>query len=206
MVSNLCGRKPAFTFISSYVCGGMKLAGNIKSAVGRRMLRMESEPSRVRVGTNFHAAQRIGLLYKDEDEEHFNRVRAFAKHLKEEYNVKVVKALGYVDVLDKRLPVWQTQKLEFEFFTKSDLNWHMQPIKRVKSFVDEDFDMLIDLSDGDLIPLLFIVKLSKAKMKVSRKGSRSDRYSDFMIDLGKGASMDDFIRQITVYLSNPKLK
>lgn len=184
----------------------MKLAQNIKSSVGRRVLRMESEPARVRVGTNFHAAQRIGLLYKDEDETHFNRVRAFAKFLKDEYNVKTVKALGYVDVLDKRLPIWQTQKLEFEFFTKSDLNWHMQPIKRVKGFVEEDFDMLIDLSEGDLIPLLFIMKLSKAKMKVCRKGARSDRYSDFMIDLGKGASMDDFIRQITVYLSNPKLK
>ncbi|MEN9347548.1 MAG: hypothetical protein RLZZ77_1059 [Bacteroidota bacterium] len=184
----------------------MKIAQNVKNAVGRRMLRMESEPQRHRQGTNFHAAQRVALLYQDEDEPHFNKVKAFARFLKEEYGVKVVKALGYIDQVDKRLPIWQTQKLEFEYFTKSDLNWHQRPIQKVKAFVEDDFDMLIDLSNGDTLPLLFVMKTSHAKMKVGRKGSRSDRYSDFMINVGANASMDEFIRQITVYLSNPKLK
>lgn len=184
----------------------MNLIRRIKHAAGGRLLRNEAEPSRRRQGFNFHSAERVGLLYKDQDEPHFNKVRAYAKLLKDEFGIKSVRAIGFVDEINKRLPVWQAQKLEFEYFTREDLNWHFRPVQKVQSFLEEEFDILIDLSDGNDVPLNFILKMSTAKMKVGRKGSRAERYCDFILNVVDTASMQDFISQLNNYLSNPKIR
>jgi hypothetical protein len=184
----------------------MTLIKRLKTGAGRRFLRNENEPARIRQGFNFHSAERIGLIYTDIDERHYNKVRSFARFLKEEFNVKSVRALGFIDENSKRLPVWQAQKLEFEYFTKDDLNWHFKPVQNVELFISDDFDILIDLSGGQIIPLNFILKLSKAKMKIGWKGSRVDRYCDFILNMGDQQEMDPFVEQLKRYLSNPKIR
>lgn len=184
----------------------MNLMRRIKHMAGRRLLRNEQEPQRSRQGFNFHSAERVGLLYLDTDEPNFNLIRAYAKRLKEDFGVKQVKALGFVDDQAKRLPVWQAQKLEFEYFTRDDLNWHLRPINNVHPFIEEDFDILIDLTDGQNVSLGFIMKMSKARMKVGRKGSRTERYCDFILNVGETTRLSDFISQLNNYLSNPKIR
>lgn len=98
--------------------------------------------------------------------------------------LKSVFALGYVDVETKKIPIWQNQKLESEFFTREDLNWQMRPVKNVSKFINEDFDILVDLTSGKNLPLNFLVKESKAAMKVGVKGSTAERYYDLIIDMG----------------------
>ena len=100
----------------------MKLVRRIKQAAGGRFLRNEAEPQRERRGSNFNSAQRIGLLYLDSDEPYFNKVKNYAKFLKDEFDIKSVICLGYVDEVKKKLPVWQMQKLELNFFSREDLN------------------------------------------------------------------------------------
>jgi hypothetical protein len=184
----------------------MNLLRQIKHVAGVRLLHSEQEPIRSRQGFNFHSAERVGLLYYDSDEPQFNQVRAYAKRLKDDFGVKQVKALGFVDEQAKRLPVWQAQKLEFEYFTRDDLNWHLRPVNNVQPFTDEEFDILIDLTDGNNVSLGFIIKLSKARMKVGRKGSRTERYCDFILNVGETTRLADFISQLNNYLSNPKIR
>lgn len=184
----------------------MKAVRNIKEALGRRALRSEQEPTRIRRGGNFNSAQHIGLLYIDSDEPHFNLVRSYAKLLKEKYGVKNVSALGFVNENAKRIPVWQAQKLEFTFFSKDDLNWHLKPIQNIEKFTKEEFDILIDLSGGNSLPLNFILKQSRAMMKVGLRGTRGEKYYDFLLNMGGNSSTDKFIEQLNLYLSNPKIK
>lgn len=184
----------------------MKAVRNIKEALGRRALRSEQEPNRVRRGGNFNSAQHVGLLYIDSDEPHFNLVRSYAKLLKEKYGVKNVSALGFVNENTKRIPVWQTQKLEFTFFSKDDLNWNLKPIQNIEKFTNEEFDILIDLSGGNSLPLNFILKQSRAMMKVGLRGSKGEKYYDFLLNMGGNSSTDKFIEQLNLYLSNPKIK
>jgi hypothetical protein len=184
----------------------MKMIRRIKQSFGSRMLRSEAEPARQRMGFNFNSAERIGILYSDVDEPHFNKVRSYAKFLKDEFGIKSVRALGFIDEINKRLPVWQSQKLEFEYFTRDDINWHFKPVQNVETFIQDDFDILIDLSSGNDVPLNFVLKESKAHMKVGRKGSKAERYCDFIMNMGDDTGMEKFIVQLNTYLSNPKIK
>jgi len=170
------------------------------------MLKKISEPVRIKHAFNFNTAKSIGILYQDDDERLYNKIRAFAKELKEKHEVKNIRALGYVPVKEKMLPIWQSQKLEFGYFTQDDLNWHRRPISRVTAFRNEEFDMLIDLSDGNVLPLLYLFKESKAKMKVCRDNTENGKAGDFLLMLPTPFQFDKYLQHIKSYLGNPALQ
>jgi hypothetical protein len=178
---------------------------SMKDRIGRLRLAREAEPVRQRGGTNFTEAKRIGILYRDDDERAYNRIRAFAKGLKENFRTNTVQVLGFVDLPDKQLPVWQQRKLEYDYFTHNDLNWYMKPVKNVRNFLEQDFDLLIDLSGGNITPLGFVLKASKAHMKVGWQGSATAPYCDLVIAIPGSESPDLFIQQLHLYLGNPQI-
>lgn len=184
----------------------MKFIQRIKESVGLRFLKREEEPNRERRGFNFNSAGRIGILYLDADEQHFNKIKGYAKQLKDQFEVKSVVCLGFVNEVKKRFPVYQLQKLELNYFAKEDLNWHLKPQNNIETFVKEDFDILIDLSGGDAVPLNYVLKESRAKMKVGLRGTRGEEYYDFLLNMGNNPSVEKIIEQLNMYLSNPKIK
>jgi hypothetical protein len=103
------------------------------------------------------------------------------------------------------VPVWQQKKLEFDFITRSDLNWYLRPVKNARKFVEDDFDLLIDLSGGNELPLAFVLKASKAQMKVGWSSSLSAPSCDLVFDMRGNHSPDAFIQELIRYLSNPKI-
>jgi hypothetical protein len=161
---------------------------------------------RLRKGSNFNSAERIGIIYKDTNEEFFKDLKAYSKYLRENFSIKSVFLLAFVDEREKKLPAWQQHKLEMEFFTQQDLNWSLRPVSGVEKFLREDFDILIDFSGGNVVPLNFILKESHAKMKVGMRGSRAERYCDFIIDMGNQFGVAKFVEQLNSYLSNPKIR
>lgn len=170
------------------------------------MLLRENEPARNKHGSNYHSAKRIAFLYLDSDEEFFKNIKKYATYLKNSFGVKSVHMMGYVDRQEKYAPIWQQHVLESDFFTRDDLNWYLKPIKRVQNFINEEFDILIDFSDGDNLPLNFVLKESKALMKVGQKGATAERYCDFIIDMGNSTGIAKYVEQLNSYLSNPLIK
>ncbi len=184
----------------------MKFLQRIKRGLGGRILKKELEPVRLRGGSNFRSAQRIGILYKDQDQETYESIRSYGEYLKNKFEVKVVHSLAYVDSKEKKLPEYQRQRIDAEYFTRGDLNWHMRPVQNVSNFLQQQFDILIDFSGGNVVPLNFILKESTATMKVGMRGTRAERYCDFIIDMGDQFGIDKFIEQLNLYLSNPRIK
>jgi hypothetical protein len=184
----------------------MKLFRKFKQAIGGRILKKEMEPVRLRGGSNFRSAERIGLLYKDLDKETYEGILNYCDFLKRKFDVKTVHFIAYVDSKEKKIPEYQRQTIDAQFFTRQDLNWHMRPVQNVTSFLEQDFDILIDFSGGNVVPLNFLMKESNARMKVGIKGSKAERYCDFMIDMGDQFGMDKYIEQLNLYLSNPRIK
>lgn len=178
---------------------------SLKDRIGRLRLARAAEPERQRSGSNFTEAKRIGILYRDDDERAYNRIRAFAKGLKENFRTHTVQVLGFVDLPDKQLPVWQQRKLEYDYFTHNDLNWYMKPVMNVRLFLEQDFDLLIDLSGGNITSLGFVFKESKARMKVGWQGSITAPYCDLTIALPGSESPDLFIQQLHLYLGNSQI-
>ena len=184
----------------------MKIAKPLRNSFGRKMLRKELDAVRVRRGYNFNSAHSIGIIYKDIDESFYKAIREYAQFLKANFEVKTVKALGYVDEIPKKIPNYQQHALDFDYFSKEDVNWYGKPIKGIESFINEDFHILLDFSGGGVLPLNYVLKESRACMKVGVKGTMGDRYCDLIIDMGQVAGVDKFVEHLNQYLSNSKIR
>jgi hypothetical protein len=184
----------------------MKLLRNVKSMVGIRALHSEVEPVRLRKGFNFNSAETIGIIYQDQDEDFYKKLHEYAAFLKSEFNIRSVSMLGFVDEPEKKIPAYQQHKVGATFITRQHLAWNQKPVSGIQEFIGEDFDILIDFSSGNVLPLNFILKESRAKMKVGMRGRRAERYCDFILNLGEDVTTDKFVTQLNAYLSNPKIK
>lgn len=147
---------------------------------------------------NLADAKKIGILYDATDEKTHNIICDFVKYFQE--NLKVVKAIGYVNY--PRLPHYCFPKLSFDYFTKKDLNWYYKPrTERIQDFINEEYDIVIDLSMKDCFPLQYIAGLSHSKFKVGRYGNRYSCVYDFMLDVNENITLEKFIKECIHYLS-----
>jgi hypothetical protein len=184
----------------------MGIVQSFKRKAGRYFLDREDEIKRNKGGSNFATANHVALLYNDEDEAKFKKIKSYVKYLHEEHGIRKVMAFGFIDTDKKNVPAWHAHKLEFEYFTREDLNWHLKPSRDVRTFTDQEFDMLIDLTHQDCVPIKYVLAHSCAKMKVGRKGTVSEGHYDFLIDMKDEVSIDKFIDQVNFYLSNFKIQ
>lgn len=146
----------------------------------------------------FSEAKKIGILYNGTDEGNYEVVTQYLRYLRA--NNKEVKTLGFVD--KKELPPNQFAKLGIDFFTKKHLNWHLVPDHPlVTNFVNENFDILINLSVEKCFPLQYISAISKARFRIGRYEEGHTNYYDLMINIDNGTTLKEFIKQIDHYLN-----
>ncbi len=184
----------------------MALPKGIREKAGLYFLSKEKAPQRERQGVNLSKAKSAALLYVDKDETYFKKIKAHVRDLHDTYGLQRVCALGFVNLPSKELPVYHAQKLEYMYFTKSDLNWHMKPRVSLMNFLSEPFDLLIDLSTELCIPMHYILNASHARMKVGSSLALADRFYDMTFRLPAGCSHEDYWDQVTYYLNKAELK
>ena len=177
----------------------LSIISSIRQHSGRLALKREaSRIRRERKVINMEEASKVGILYYLEDEATYPKVSAYVKKLQDAG--KKVKALGYVE--DKRLTVQLLPKLSFDFLYPSGLSWNYKSVStHAKDFIEEDYDILIDLGMDDHFPLIYITGTSKARFKVGLKSDRRSPYLDLMIDLKEKDGLDDLIKQVDHYVS-----
>lgn len=175
------------------------MLNKIRSSIGNYYFRKELEKTaRSRKLTNLRVARHIGLLYELNEPEDYDVIAAFVASLQQDH--KEVKALGFVRnrILENRfLP-----KLAFDFFSEKDLNWHYKPGNlKVTDFISTDFDLLIDLSLAENLPLRYIAGLSAAKCRIGPLEEKHKECYDLMLGVRKGATLKNHIEEITHYLT-----
>jgi len=126
-------------------------------------------------------AKNIGIIYDATEYISFEIVRDLVKQLS---NISIsIKVLGYVD--SKKLIDHYLYRKGFDFFCKNDLNWYYKPVSsQTEQFINEPFDILINLSLDYKFPIHYISSASKAYFKAGRY-SLTDTSLDFMIDIEK---------------------
>ncbi|MDA0945735.1 MAG: hypothetical protein RLZZ314_629 [Bacteroidota bacterium] len=139
---------------------------NWKERIFRWRLKRMQAPERERRGCSLNQAESVGLLYLERDHAHFREIKDLAKRIKEEYGVKRVGMMSFVQEEEKQTPNWLVKKLDSGYFCKSDLNWYGWPVKEFEAFTQTPFDILIDLELEPIMPLKFVVRSSCAGMKV----------------------------------------
>jgi len=146
---------------------------------------------------NFDTASRVGVIFSLEEEDAFDRTNQFLNFLAGQ-KIKVY-ALGYIPF--KEIPPKVAPNSKINLFTRKDLNWYYMPIHSiVQQFIEQDFDILIDLSSHRLLPLKFVNNLSRAKFKVGKESNNGRAY-DLMIRIGEEQNLQYLIDQIKYYVT-----
>ena len=177
----------------------MVFIDNIRQIFGNYFFNKELKKDREnRRIVNLYDAKTIGLVYDASEEPTYAVVSDFVRFFQD--NQKTVKALGYVNY--SRLPHYCFPKLSYDYITKKDLNWYLKPRNtKVTDFVNEEFDILIDLCMHDCFPLKYISCISKAKFKVGKFGEKHSNIYDFMLNVDKQISLEKYIKETIHYLS-----
>lgn len=175
----------------------MKWLQDKKRKIGEYFLYKELSSSfRNRAFTNFTSSKNIGILFDATDLEEFELVKRYVGYLKAEG--KKVKVIGYFNT--SLLPEVNYSRREYDFYTKGDLNWYLKPLNDfAQTFIEEEYDILIDMNIRNVFSLHYIAALSKAKFKIGRYTEDTDLY-DFMIEMDDSKGLKYYLRNIDHYL------
>ncbi len=146
---------------------------------------------------NIADAGKVGVLFKQTDEENFEAVQDCVRMLAE--GGKQVFVIGYVD--SKEIPDFYLLRKGFNFFCRNDINWYGIPQPAfVNDFIEREFDLLIDLSLDNVFPIDYIFAISKARFKTGEYAVRAE-HADLSIDTGLNRNVGYLTQQIYHYLS-----
>jgi hypothetical protein len=175
----------------------MGIVNNFRRKLGEYFLKKQlADSQRESFFYSFENASSIGIVFNATDEEEFALVKKYVKYLRG-LNKKV-KTIGFFET--KEVPDMAYSKIEYDFFTNKDLNWYLKPDKHfVENFIQEEFDILIDLNMKDDFPLHYISCLSRARFKIGRFADASDLY-DLMFEMGEERGSRVFLKHLDHYI------
>lgn len=171
----------------------------IRSHLGQMHFSKELKKVRLkREIIGFDEANKIGILYDATEEKDYEVVKSYVKSIRGTYK-KDILAMGFVD--KKNLPAAQFAQYGLDFFTRKDLNFKMIPVNPiVQNFINEKFDILINLNSGKSFPLRYISAMSNARFRVGRYlKSATDSY-DMMVQITGEPGIKSVIEEIEHFL------
>ncbi len=176
----------------------IKFLEDFKHKIGQWIFHRELKLNkRKKSVSNLDDAKSIGILFEATSKEQILEVKPLVDYF---FKLrKDVKAFGYVN--SKKFDECHIPKLQYDFFNLKDLNWYYKPQNDyILNFVKKEYDILINLSDSNCIPLKYLVASSLARFKVGKHEEGYEIY-DLMIKLDKkDDNMKKLISEIAKYL------
>lgn len=177
----------------------MKLFDRLKEWMGIRRLLRDLPQDRKPIARNLGLSRKVAIVYVVEDEAAHNQVRNYVKRVKEELGISNIMAFGFCD--QKVMPHYLHARLNFDAICQKDLNWYRIPQgNAVQNFMAEEFEILIDFTLEDRLPVQYIMAKSRARFKVGRWSESNKRILDMMIDMAGSKSLPQLIQQVHHYL------
>ncbi len=154
-----------------------KLFNRIRLKSGFHKLKQEIKKlSRKNHSVSWSHAKNIGILLIIHNQKELQEVEKLAEDFKNEN--KNVKFLIYKT--DQAL--LKLENSNIQILSKEDVAWNYIPRKeKIISFVNHEFDMLINLCTEICFPLTYITALSKSLFKVGAYNENQTAIFDFMI-------------------------
>lgn len=171
----------------------MNFINQIRTRIHESLLRknLPSHPIE-RSSISLEKALSVGFLFDGTQSEDRELVLGYAKKLKA--NGKKVKLLSFFDNDLK------SENFTFAHFNKKQLDWALRPkLKTVEDFMQQPFDLLINLSKKNILPLEYVAANSKARFRVGPSTEHTYCY-DLMIEHTEKQSLKFFIQQVEQYL------
>lgn len=179
----------------------MSIFKNIKLTIANRALKQELKSIahiHKPIQFNFDKIKTVGIIFDATNKDDFEIVKRYVVYLRE--HLKKVKVIGFFST--KEIPALTYSKLEYDFFSTKELNWMGTPNSVIiRNFINEEYDLLIDLNIHDHFPLKYIASLSKAAFKVGKFNEKDIEIHDMMIDADNTKTVKYFLRQIDTYIT-----
>ncbi len=147
---------------------------------------------------NLDKAMHVGVVYYLEDDNTHRDVSSFVKRLQD----KKKRVYAFAFVKNKYLTRQYLPKLSYDYFYEKDLNWYGKPHGQyVEDFIKKEFDILIDLSDGNIFPIRYLISRATAKTKIGLFNEKNKEILDLFIKTDNISDVKQLINQIEYYLS-----
>jgi hypothetical protein len=143
-------------------------------------------------------SKNIGIIWNPSDDGSIETYELLRKTLQS----KGIKVTGIAYIDSNREMETLTTVTHSGFLLRRNVRWFGRPqTSDGKQFIEEPYDILIDLSISKTIALLYILVHSQATFKVGWQGSESN-YFDLNIDVSKNPQCRYVMEQIVYYLEN----
>lgn len=168
----------------------------IDSYLKKRLFLAYKKQVREIVIINLKDAKSVGILWNPSDEESIETYELLRKSL----NEKGIKSFGMAYISNKRGKETLSTVANSWILDNRDVSCLGRPRSGDGvHFVQEEFDILVDLSMEKTVPLQYILVHSAAKLKVGWKAGDANMY-DLEIDVNTNPGCRFLMEQIIYYL------
>ncbi len=177
----------------------MELFREFRLKIGNSILSKKVEKVRRKVYyTNISRIKSIGIVWDASNPEDFGSLSRFHQKMNERgINVTI---LGYYP--GKELPNQYTALRYLSCIRNKEINLFYVPVSRdSEAFINNMFDILIDINFEKSFPIYYISSLSKASFKVGLYDMETNNSAfDLMIELKKPVRVEDYLTNVVHYL------
>lgn len=177
----------------------MELFKSIRLKLGKAILTKKVARTKRKINyTGFNLVKNIGVVWDASRIDDFACLSRFCQKMHER-NIEV-KILGYYP--GKDLPDKYTAIRYLTCIKNKEINFFYQPVSsETSTFIDNRFDILIDINFQKLFPLLYITSLSNAGFKVGLFESETMVTPfDLMMEIKNPVDLDYYLLQVLSYL------
>jgi hypothetical protein len=177
----------------------MELFKNIRLKIGKVILAKKiARMNRKVYYSNFSLVKNLGIVWDASKTEDFACLSKFYQKMHEK-NIDV-KILGFFPAVN--LPDQYTAIRYLTCIKQKDINLFYLPVSsEANSFIENHFDILIDINFKKLLPLQYITTLSSAGFKVGIfEAETIDTPFDLMIEIKDPVDVDNYLFQVVQYL------
>ena len=177
----------------------MELFENIRIKIGNTFLKNKLAHTKRKVQySNMSQVKKIGIVWDASRTDEFASLSKFYQKMHEsKINVNI---LGYFS--GKNLPNQYTAIRFLTCIRKNELNAFYHPVSsETNTFINNHFDILIDINFNKLLPLRYISSLSNASLKVGLfEPENGNTPFDLMLEIKGPVNVDNYLTQVMHYL------
>jgi hypothetical protein len=183
----------------------MELFRNIRLKIGNIILSKKVARTKRKVSySSFGDVRKIGIVWDASKTPEFQGLSRFHQRMLDN-NIDVT-IFGYFP--GKNLPDQYTAIRYLTCLKKDELNKFYHPdSSESKAFINNPFDILIDINFDKQSPLSYVTELSRARLKVGlAQNENSESPFDVMMNIKNPVDIDNYLSQVVHYLEMIKDK
>lgn len=175
------------------------MIGGLIKRIADRYIQRNLKAERQVKAINLYKARKIGFIVNVTEKQNYLEYKKLLNELESKNKNIQTSALGWYK--GKKQPEFVKAGEKMRLINKTDYNLIFRPKKKssnIKSFLDNEFEILIDLTRNEIYPLRKVLSLTRSTFKVGAFEPGNEPFYDFMI---KYRSTKDYTVQLVHYLS-----